>query len=317
MNNIKYSFVLPAYKRQFIKEAIDSILAQTYTNFELIIVNDASPEGLDEIIKSYNDNRISYYINEKNLGGKNLVKQWNHSISYAKGDYIILASDDDIYHSEYLATMDVLVSKYPNTNVFRPRIQIIDGEGNYVRTESFMREHMTFPEFIYISSNEYLIGGIPYYLFKKEAIEKIGGFIDLPLAWGSDSATVLTLIGKNGIAASNEILFSFRMSGENISSKKNSSNILKQKILAIIKYHELRKCLLEKAYIKDSIEANYIASVKRRHVPSIKTCIYTLLKQSSMWACLKNIKTVSSIKILKSYWMILYIKRLLWMLARS
>ena len=151
MNNIKYSFVLPAYKRQFIKEAIDSILAQTYTNFELIIVNDASPEGLDEIIKSYNDNRISYYINEKNLGGKNLVKQWNHSISYAKGDYIILASDDDIYHSEYLATMDALVNKYPNTNVFRPRIQIIDGEGNSVRTESFMREHMSFPEFIYIS----------------------------------------------------------------------------------------------------------------------------------------------------------------------
>ena len=51
----KYSFVLPAYKARFFREALDSILAQTYKDFELIIVNDASPEDLDSIVKSYDD----------------------------------------------------------------------------------------------------------------------------------------------------------------------------------------------------------------------------------------------------------------------
>ena len=50
--NMKYSFVLPAYKARFFKEALDSILNQTYNDFELIIVNDASPEDLDSIVNS-------------------------------------------------------------------------------------------------------------------------------------------------------------------------------------------------------------------------------------------------------------------------
>ena len=58
---MKYSFVLPAYKAKYLKDAIDSILSQTYSQFELIIVNDASPEDLDSIIYSCQDDRIKYY----------------------------------------------------------------------------------------------------------------------------------------------------------------------------------------------------------------------------------------------------------------
>ena len=81
---LKYSFVLPAYKARFFREALDSILAQTYKDFELIIVNDASPEDLDSIVKSYDDPRIRYYVNEHNIGGKDLVAQWNHCLEYAE-----------------------------------------------------------------------------------------------------------------------------------------------------------------------------------------------------------------------------------------
>lgn len=98
---IKYSFVLPAYKTGFIKEAIDSILEQTYKDFELIIINDASPEDLNSIVNTYCDERIRYYVNEKNVGGKDLVSQWNHCLQYAVGEYVILASDDDVYFPLY------------------------------------------------------------------------------------------------------------------------------------------------------------------------------------------------------------------------
>ena len=93
----KYSFVLPAYKACYFKEALESILNQTYSDFELIIVNDASPEDLDSIVSEFDDSRITYYTNETNIGGKDLVEQWNKSLTYAKGEYVILASDDDVY----------------------------------------------------------------------------------------------------------------------------------------------------------------------------------------------------------------------------
>jgi len=65
-----FSFVLPAYKATFLKEAIESILAQTYGDFELIIVDDASPEDLGSIVGSFHDSRISYHRNAVNIGAR-------------------------------------------------------------------------------------------------------------------------------------------------------------------------------------------------------------------------------------------------------
>ena len=92
-----FSFVLPAYKAQLLKEAIASILSQTYQNFEVVIVDDASPEDLEAIVSEFNDSRVRYYKNEQNICGMDLVKQWNHCLAFATCDYVILAADDDVY----------------------------------------------------------------------------------------------------------------------------------------------------------------------------------------------------------------------------
>lgn len=66
---MKFSITIPAFKAKFLKECIDSVLSQTYKNFEVIIVNDASPEDLTSIVNQYDDPRIRYFINEKKLWG--------------------------------------------------------------------------------------------------------------------------------------------------------------------------------------------------------------------------------------------------------
>lgn len=233
----KYSFVLPAYKARFFREAIDSILAQTYKDFELIIVNDASPEDLDSIVNSYDDSRIRYYVNEQNIGGKDLVAQWNHCLEYAKGEYIILASDDDVYFPQYLEKMDVLVQKYPEVNVFRPRVQRIDENGDILGLESIISEYSSLLEFAYARHCNYIQSGIPYYIMKRNALLAMGGYVNYPLAWYADE-DIVARMSKDGIVCSPEILFSFRHSGESITTKENDAETLRKKLVATNQYYD-------------------------------------------------------------------------------
>jgi len=90
----RISVVMSAYNSEkYIKEAIDSILSQTYEDFEYIIINDGSTDKTEEIIQSYNDDRIVYVNNEENIG---LTKSLNKGIKMAKGEYIARMDADDI-----------------------------------------------------------------------------------------------------------------------------------------------------------------------------------------------------------------------------
>lgn len=94
------SVIMPVYNTaQYLREAIDSILNQTFTDFEFIIIDDASTDGSNEIIKSYSDNRIILIENEVNRG---IVYGLNYAISFAKGDYIARMDSDDISLSRRL-----------------------------------------------------------------------------------------------------------------------------------------------------------------------------------------------------------------------
>lgn len=240
---MKYSFILPAYKAAFLKQSIDSILSQTFSEFELVIINDASPEGLDSIVNSYKDPRIKYYKNQDNIGGKDLVAQWNHCLGYANSEYIILASDDDVYMPTYLEEMDALVDKYPAVNIFRPRVQHIDAEGNIIGVEAVLMEYVEPIEYHYYWLKEWIFRGIPFYVFRLSALKDVGGFRSYPLAWCSDDDIVMRLL-SGGLVASRKILFSFRLSGESITSRKSSMNDVRLKSKAIYNYYlELNKNL--------------------------------------------------------------------------
>lgn len=251
---VRYSFVLPAYKVQYFKEALDSILFQTYKDFELIIVNDASPEDLDSIVNSYDDPRIRYYVNEENIGGMDLVAQWNHCLEYATGEYIILASDDDVYHLEYLEKMNALVEKYPDVNVFRPRVQYISGKGEVIYIEKLLFENLSCLQYIDAWVSTKIGSGIPFYIFRKVELQRIGGFVNYPLAWFSDDATVMHLI-DNGMVYCSDILFSFRCSDINISSKRHSKQNILDKIKASEKFYYYLKNKVENFSTLNGTEA--------------------------------------------------------------
>lgn len=265
----KYSFILPAYKARFFEEALKSILDQTYTDFELIIVNDASPENLDSIVSRYDDPRITYYKNESNIGGSDLVGQWNKCLSYAKGEYVILASDDDVYSSQYLECMNALIDRYPEVNVFRPRIKRIDENGNILHIDGYISEFLSKVEYLYLWTSGLIGSGIPFFIFKREALLSIGGFANYPLAWFSDDATILRL-ADNGIVTCHKTLFSFRMANVSISTAQNTEQSLISKYEATRSFYDEHLGFIE-SHIPQTDEEAYL-------MPSIKTCFKLLIK---------------------------------------
>lgn len=89
----KVSVLMPVFNAdEFLREAIDSILDQTFSDFEFIIINDGSTDTSEKIIESYRDSRIRYVKNERNFG---LVYTLNRGIDLAKGTYIARMDADD------------------------------------------------------------------------------------------------------------------------------------------------------------------------------------------------------------------------------
>lgn len=95
MNDL-VSIIMPSYNTgKFIKETIESVLAQTYTNWELLIVDDCSTDDTDDVLKDYlTDERIHYFKNEKNSGA---AVSRNKALSNAKGRWIAFLDSDDLW----------------------------------------------------------------------------------------------------------------------------------------------------------------------------------------------------------------------------
>ena len=110
MEKPKLSVCVPAYNAaEFIKKTIDSILAQTYSDFELIIIDNASTDNTFEILKKYTDKRITLFRNSKNI----LSENWNKCISKANGEYIALFHADDIYEPTIIEKQVSILDKKP------------------------------------------------------------------------------------------------------------------------------------------------------------------------------------------------------------
>jgi len=114
MTNPFVSIIIPTYNRAlYIGKAIDSVLAQTYQDWELIIWNDGSTDETEQIVKSYKDPRIRYYY-EVNHGKCYAL---NNSISLSKGKWIAILDDDDQWRHDKLEMQVRVVNKYPQIDV--------------------------------------------------------------------------------------------------------------------------------------------------------------------------------------------------------
>lgn len=116
MRNPMVSVLIPTYnKGEFIEEAIESVLSQTYQDFELIIVDDCSSDNTIHIVKKFlYDQRVSFFQNDKNLG---IGGNWNKALSYATGKYIKYLMADDKFENRLLEKYVEIMEKNPEVSI--------------------------------------------------------------------------------------------------------------------------------------------------------------------------------------------------------
>lgn len=164
------SILMTAFNRQqFIGEAIESVLASTYQNWELIIVDDCSKDDTVSIAKSYEeqDNRISVYVNEKNLGD---YPNRNKAASYAKGDYLKYLDADDVIYPHSLAIMVEMLNRHPDAGMALSQNIIDDLKPYpiYVKPQDVARAHFL--------KNGIIMVGPSAAIIRRNIFEKLNGF---------------------------------------------------------------------------------------------------------------------------------------------
>lgn len=128
--NPRVSVIIPIYNAEkFLREAIDSMLNQTCTDFELIILNDESTDSSWEIITSYNDPRIRPVNYETNIG---LNKSLNCGIELAKGEYIARMDGDDISLPNRLLEQVAFMDSHPDIGIAGSWVKVIGDKTEYV-----------------------------------------------------------------------------------------------------------------------------------------------------------------------------------------
>ena len=106
----KVSIIMPSYNTaQFIRQSIESVIAQTYQYWELIIVDDCSSDNTDDVVSKIKDERIKYFKNEKNIGA---ARTRNRALKEASGKWIAFLDSDDLWMSDKLEKQIYFMEKY-------------------------------------------------------------------------------------------------------------------------------------------------------------------------------------------------------------
>lgn len=200
------SIGMPVYNGEpFIRKALDSLLAQEYDNFELIISDNASTDGTADICREYvaTDKRIRYYRNETNLGA---VANFNRVFELSSGRYFMFAGAHDLWHPTFISRCSSILDSDLDVVLVYTRTMLIDPNANtlgltpdQIDTRG-MRAVARFKRIVWDLGWCNMIYGV----IRKEVLSQTGMFRNV---WGSDHVLLAELALKGSFAQIPEALF--------------------------------------------------------------------------------------------------------------
>lgn len=206
----KVTVLMPVYntKEEYLRETMDSILGQTFTDFEFLIINDASTDKrVREVVLSYDDARIVYVENEKNLG---ISESSNKGISLAKGEYIARQDHDDISLPTRLEKEVRYLDEHPDVGVCSCWFEMFPKK----KITKYPYKNNDIKEMLFLSGDPICH---PASMIRKSVLTENNVWYKDEYRYAEDYALWVDLADKTNFYNLPEILFKYRWSGENAS----------------------------------------------------------------------------------------------------
>jgi glycosyltransferase involved in cell wall biosynthesis len=205
------SICIPAYNSEkYILETVEHALNQTWKNIEVLVVDDASTDGTVEKLKTIQDPRFHYYVNEKNLG---MTGNWNRCVCLCKGEYVKLVPADDLLYPGCIAKSAPYLIRHPDVTLVITGTDLINDEGRITGRYAHWPVRGVFRGDKLAKSSILLnnfFGNPVCALFRKEDFELTGGFDeDIPYILDFDLWLSLACLGN--VAVEPESYNAFRV----------------------------------------------------------------------------------------------------------
>lgn len=240
----KVSILMPIYNTaSYLKEAVDSILAQTYTDFELITLDDCSPDNAQEILDHYSDERIVRYKGVTNRGLSNVL---NVGLTMAKGEYIARMDSDDVSFPERLSTQIQFMEQHPEVDLCSCGMELFEARSEVWTRNADPRkvelEALFFSPILHASS-----------LWRKDSFEKHGLIFDQDMVPAEDyDLWVRALLCRLTLVNMPQVLYRYRIRPNQATSNSEACNA---KVLEIRrKYLQATLPALSEGYVEDFLE---------------------------------------------------------------
>ncbi len=214
MKDPKVSVILPSYNgEKYIKESIQSVIDQSFQDWELIIVNDCSQDKTLEIANSFaeKDGRIIVISNESN---RRLPSSLNIGFARARGTYLTWTSDDNIYKNNALEKMCNYLDANPDTDMVAMDMDIIDENGNLVDVFS---KYFTFKRTV-----EYLMHGCNVgaaFMYRRTIADKVGEY-DTSTFCAEDYDYWCRIALKGKLDFTNDNIYMYRVQSASLTATK-------------------------------------------------------------------------------------------------
>ncbi len=249
------SILMPAYNcEKFIRTAIDSVINQTYTNWELLIADDCSKDNTRAIIETYTDKRIKLYHNETNLG---YLKTSNKLFALSTGSYIAFQDADDYSDVKRIATQFNFLQNNSDVYVCGCNLLFVSETGeqlycsNYENTVNAIKLSIATGDFSF-SPNTYLL--------KREVVEDIGFYhVYFDRIGAEDYYWTTLIISKFNLVNLPTAMYYYRLNPVSITGNL-SDNPRKMFSADMVKHLYLQRLQTG----TDDLEQNNIASVEQR-----------------------------------------------------
>lgn len=292
----KVSVIVPNYNHApYLRQRIDSILLQTYQDFELILLDDYSIDSSKEVLLSYKDHpKVTHLVfNEENSGSS--FRQWDKGIELAKGEFIWIAESDDWAEPVFLETLIATKKKYPDVGLLYSASTLIDADGNctynnasnntgdaiFYKGKEFIKQKM-------LTSNP--IWNASMMLFRKSLLSHIENYEYRQLKYSGDWLLYVQLLSNTNVLEIKQTLNHYRIHAANVSNQAKLSGKYYTEGFRVFTYittiegiNISQSVLMKwaKLYLKDNKRYSFPAEIKKeiwnlfyRYNPIINIYIY-------------------------------------------